>query len=50
MDFTHMDASVQELFSAGIASSTKRSYTSGARRFEKFCQVFAISHAYPVDA
>jgi len=49
MDFTLLDTSLQELVSAGIASSTQKSYTSGARRFEKFCQVFAISLAYPVD-
>ena len=49
MDFTLLDMSVQELVSAGIASSNQKSYTSGARRFEKFCQVFAISLAYLVD-
>ena len=37
---------VQELFAAGLATSTQRVYRSGRLRYQRFCQQFDLQ-AYP---
>ena len=44
-----MDATVQELFSAGIAPSTQKTYRSGSKRFIQFCEQYGISEPFPVN-
>ena len=39
---------VQELFTAGIASSTRKVYGTGASRYTKFCEATSLS-AYPTS-
>ena len=44
-----MDTTVQELFSAGIAPSTQKTYRSGSKRFIQFCEQYGISEPFPVN-
>ena len=44
-----MDATVQDLFSAGIAPSTHKTYRSGSKRFIQFCEQYGISEPFPVN-
>ena len=44
-----MEATVQKLFSAGLAPATQRSYQSGARRFLEFCGQADISPPFPLS-
>ena len=48
MDVTGLDATVQELFSAGIAPSTQRAYQAGTRRYLTFCERAHIQPPFPV--
>ena len=43
-----MDSAVQQLFSAGLAKSTKKSYQSGANRYIRFCSLFGVT-PYPTS-
>lgn len=43
-----MDATVQELFSSGLAPSTRRVYQSGGKRYALFCTEFGFRQAFPV--
>jgi len=49
LDLTSLDATVQELFSAGLAPSTQKSYRSGSKRFIGFCERFRIAKPFPVS-
>ena len=49
LDLTSLDATVQELFSAGIAPSTQKTYRSGSKRFIHFCEQYGISEPFPVN-
>ena len=39
---------VQRLFSAGLAPSTRRNYESGARRYLSFCTQYSVLNPFPV--
>ena len=49
LDFTNLDTTVQELYSAGIAPSTQKTYRSGSKRFIQFCEQYGISEPFPVN-
>ena len=38
-----------QLFSAGIAPSTRKNYQTGTRRFTTFCEQFSVSPPFPVS-
>ena len=42
-----MDAVVRELFSAGLAASTRNSYRSGSKRYVDFCVLKSLN-SFPV--
>jgi hypothetical protein len=44
LDVTSMDSTIQQLFSAGLAPSTQKSYQSGTRRYLAFCQTPHFLH------
>ena len=44
-----MDVTAQELFSAGIAPLTQKTYRSGSKRFIHFCKQYGISEPFPVN-
>ena len=46
LDISGLVPTVQELFGAGLATSTQRVYRSGSQRYQKFCQQFDVQ-AYP---
>lgn len=46
LDLSSLDSAVQQLFSAGLANSTKKSYQSGANRYIRFCSLFGVT-PYP---
>ena len=46
MDIPGLDATVQPLFSAGLAPSTRRNYQSGSRRYLSFCEQYDF-HPFP---
>ena len=48
MDITTLDAVVRQLFSAGLANSTKRTYASGEKRYDHFCTQFGLT-PYPAS-
>ena len=48
LDLSLLDPAVQQLFSAGLANSTKKSYQSGANRYIRFCSLFGIT-PYPTS-
>ena len=49
LDFSNLDTAVQELFSVGLAASTRRTYQSGSECFVQFCRTFAVTHPFPVS-
>lgn len=40
MDISHLERSVQELFTAGLAESTRKSYKTGANSYLSFCATY----------
>ena len=48
LDLTSLDTVVQELFYAGIAPSTWKTYQSGSKRYVSFCNKFKIHTPFPV--
>ena len=48
LDITCLVPAVQELFSAGIATSTRRTYRSGSSRYLQFCESFNVT-PFPVS-
>lgn len=43
-----LDATVQELFTAGLAGSTQKVYSTKSRQFNSFCEAICISNPFPV--
>ena len=48
MDISHLDSVVRQLFSAGLATSTKKTYKTGGDRYVDFCTKAGIT-AFPVS-
>ena len=48
LDISGLDATVQRLFSAGLAPSTRRNYQSCSRRYLSFCNQLCILRPFPV--
>ena len=49
MDVRSLDQSVQELFTAGLASATLKVYRTGTNRFNSFCVLYNINKPFPVS-
>ena len=49
LDITDLDKAVQQLFSSGLAPSTRRSYQSGSNQYLQFCNLYNIVPPFPVD-
>ena len=48
LDITTLDPIVRQLFSIGLANSTKQTYASGANRYNRFCMQFGLT-PYPMS-
>eukprot|EP00731_Ephydatia_muelleri_P033273 Em0027g21a len=48
LDISHLDSVVRQLFSAGLATSTKKTYKTGGDRYVDFCTKAGIT-AFPVS-
>ena len=48
LDVSALDATVRELFSAGLAPATQRNYQSGIRQYVEFCAEVHIHNPFPV--
>ena len=48
MDIRSLDRTVQELFTAGLASSTQKVYRTGTNRYNSFCVLYNIQKPFPL--
>ena len=49
MDIQSLDATVQELFSAGLAPATLKVYRTGTNRYILFCVLYNVTQPFPVS-
>ena len=49
LDIRLLDATVQELFSAGLAPATLKVYRTGANRYTSFCVLYNVTQPFPVS-
>ena len=49
LDIRSLDATVQELFSAGLALATLKVYRTGTNRYTSFCVLYNVTQPFPVS-
>ena len=49
LDVSHVAASVQQYFQAGLVPSTQKSYQATMCRFYKFCTMYSINTPFPLS-
>ena len=49
LDIRSLDASVQELFSAGLAPATLKVYRTGINRYTSFCVLYIVTQLFLVS-